>query len=42
MLKLREAILRWLGPNVTIGMDQYRGHKQGRADDQILIIKKVK
>jgi hypothetical protein len=42
MQKLREAILRWLGPEVTVGMDEYRGHKQGRADDQILIVKKLK
>ena len=42
MQKLREAIVRWLGPEVTVGMDEYRGHKQGRADDQILMIKKLK
>ena len=42
MTKLRTAILTWLGPDVTVGMDQYLGHLHGRADDQILIIKKVK
>ncbi len=39
---LRQAIPAWLGPDVTIGMDQYLGHRHGRQDDQILIIKKSK
>lgn len=42
MSKLRSAILAWLGPDVTVGMDEYRGHLNGRADDQILIVKKQK
>jgi hypothetical protein len=42
MQKLRETILRWLGPDVTVGINQHLGHKGGRADDQILIIKKPK
>jgi len=39
---LRTAIPAWLGPKVTIGMHQYLGHRHGRKDDQILIIKKSK
>ena len=42
MLKLREAIVRWLGPDNQVGMDEYLGHRQGRADDQTLIVKKLK
>ena len=42
MQKLRAAILRWLGAGVTVGMSEHLGHKHGRADDQILIIKKQK
>jgi hypothetical protein len=42
MQKLRTAILTWLGAGVTVGMSEHLGHKHGRADDQILIIKKLK
>lgn len=39
---LSRAIPTWLGPDQRIGMSQYRGHLHGRADDQILIVKKLK
>lgn len=42
MSKLRTAILTWLGSEVTVGMNEYLGHKHGRADDQILLVKKIR
>lgn len=41
MQALQQAIPAWLGPKSTIGMTTYLGHKHGRADDQILLIKKM-
>jgi hypothetical protein len=39
--KLQQAIARWIGPGHQIGMNEYRGLKQGRADDRVLMVKKL-
>jgi hypothetical protein len=39
--RLQQAIARWIGPDHKIGMNEYRGLKNGRSDDRILMVKKI-